>query len=109
MQGDRTIVAKRTQCVNFGVGGNHIAPSSRSADAAIKTWSHFRSPQLAAYEVQNGNHIETFQDTFAQLELIEPYAQRAFDLLVGQVGIVVRGPIIAELAAYNARKRARWD
>ena len=37
------------------------------------------------YEVQNGNHIETFQDIFPQLELIEPHAQRAFDLLVRRV------------------------
>ncbi len=37
------------------------------------------------YEVQNGNHIETYQDTFPQLELIQPHAQRAFDLLVRQV------------------------
>lgn len=37
------------------------------------------------YEVQNGNHIETYQDTFPQLELIEPHARRAFDLLVRQV------------------------
>ena len=40
------------------------------------------------YEIQNGNHIETYQDTppaFPQLELIEPHAQRAFDLLVRQV------------------------
>ena len=37
------------------------------------------------YEVQNGNHIETYQDTFPQLELIEPHAQRAFDLLVQHV------------------------
>ena len=42
-------------------------------------------PAYRLYEVQNGNHIETFQDTFAQLQLIEPHAQRAFDLLVGQV------------------------
>jgi hypothetical protein len=35
--------------------------------------------------VQNGNHIETYQDTFPQLELIEPHAQHAFDLLVLQV------------------------
>jgi hypothetical protein len=34
------------------------------------------------YEVQNGNHLETLQDTFAELELIQPHAQRAFDLLV---------------------------
>jgi hypothetical protein len=37
------------------------------------------------YEIQNGNHIETYQDTFNQLELIEPHAQRAFDLLVAHV------------------------
>jgi hypothetical protein len=37
------------------------------------------------YEVQNGNHIEAYQDQFPQLELIEPHAQRAFDLLVAHV------------------------
>jgi hypothetical protein len=37
------------------------------------------------YEVQNGNHIETYQDTFPQLELIQSHAQRAFDLLVDHV------------------------
>jgi hypothetical protein len=37
------------------------------------------------YEVQNGNHIETFQDVFTQLELIQPHAQRAFDLLAQRV------------------------
>ena len=42
-------------------------------------------PAYRLYEVQNGNHIETFQDIFPQLELIEPHAQRAFDLLVGHV------------------------
>jgi hypothetical protein len=35
--------------------------------------------------VQNGNHIETYKQTFPQLELIEPHAQRAFDLLVQHV------------------------
>ena len=44
-----------------------------------------RSPAYRLYEVQNGNHIETFKDTFPQLELIEPHAQKAFDLLVGYV------------------------
>jgi hypothetical protein len=38
--------------------------------------------QYRLYEVQNGNHIETYQDTFPQLELTMPHAQRAFDLLV---------------------------
>jgi len=60
------------------------------------------------YEVQNGNHIETFQDIYNQLELIEPHAQRAFDLLVGHVEsrrtlppdqCVPRGGSIAEPAA----------
>jgi hypothetical protein len=37
------------------------------------------------YEVQNGNHIETYKATFPELELIQPHAQRAFDLLVDHV------------------------
>jgi 3HB-oligomer hydrolase (3HBOH) len=38
------------------------------------------------YEVQNGNHIETYkQDFFSQLEFIQPHAQKAFDLVVQQV------------------------
>jgi hypothetical protein len=43
------------------------------------------SPEYRLYEVQNGNHIETFKDTFPQLELIQPHAQQAFDLLVDHV------------------------
>jgi len=46
---------------------------------------HQRRPDHRRYEVQNGNHIETYEDTFSQLELIEPHAQRAFDLLVDRV------------------------
>src|SRR6266481_1211998 len=42
-------------------------------------------PAYRLYEVQNGNHIETFKSTFPQLEFIEPHAQRAFDLLVDSV------------------------
>ena len=44
-----------------------------------------RQPAYRLYEVQNGNHIETYQDQFPRLELIEPHAQRAFDLLVQHV------------------------
>jgi len=47
-------------------------------------WDHRRVP-YRLYEVQNGNHIETYQDIFPQLELIMPHAQRAFDLLVQHV------------------------
>jgi 3HB-oligomer hydrolase (3HBOH)/Tannase and feruloyl esterase len=43
------------------------------------------APAYRLYEVQNGNHIETYKLTFPQLELIEPHAQQAFDLLVSAV------------------------
>ena len=43
------------------------------------------SPTYRLYEVQNGNHIETFKVTFRQLELIQPHALQAFDLLVGAI------------------------
>jgi hypothetical protein len=42
-------------------------------------------PAYRLYEVQNGNHIETYKDTFSQLELIQPHAQRALDLLADWV------------------------
>src|SRR5205823_12435993 len=42
-------------------------------------------PAYRLYEVQNGNHIETFKDVFPQLEFLQPHAQRAFDLLVEHV------------------------
>ena len=35
-----------------------------------------KRPAYRLYEVQNGNHIETYQDTFPQLELIKPHAQQ---------------------------------
>ena len=44
-----------------------------------------KRPQYRLYEVQNANHIESYQDTFPQLELLMPHAQKAFDLLVANV------------------------
>jgi hypothetical protein len=52
-----------------------------------------RPPAYRLYEVQNGNHIDSYTDNvaantppaFTQLERIEPHAQRAFDLLVDHV------------------------
>jgi 3HB-oligomer hydrolase 3HBOH len=69
---------------------HHARAYARKVAAASK---HKRSnderdddrPAYRLYEIQNGNHIETFQDAFPQLELIMPHAQRAFDLLVRQV------------------------
>jgi hypothetical protein len=44
-----------------------------------------KAPAYRLYEVQNGNHIDSLKVTFPQLELIEPHAQHAFDLLVAAV------------------------
>jgi len=62
---------------------HHARAYARAVDAAGR-W-HLPQPAYRLYEIQNGNHIETYQDTFTQLELIEPHAQAAFDLLVAHV------------------------
>ncbi len=43
------------------------------------------APAYRLYEVQNGNHIESYVDLFPQLELVLPHAHAAFDLLVAHV------------------------
>jgi 3HB-oligomer hydrolase 3HBOH len=64
-----------------------------------------RKSAYRLYEIQNGNHIETYKDTFPQLEFIQPHAQHAFDLVVEHVErnralppsqCVARGASIAE-------------
>ena len=62
-----------------------VAAVAESQDRGQGGGNDKHQPTYRLYEVQNGNHIETFQDVFGQLELIEPHAQRAFDLLVAQV------------------------
>ena len=42
-------------------------------------------PSYRLCEAQNSNEVEAYQDTFPQLELIEPHARQAFDLLVANV------------------------
>jgi hypothetical protein len=54
-------------------------------NASRKGNNEQREAQYRLYEIQNGNHIETFKDTFPQLEFIQPHAQKAFDLLVAHV------------------------
>src|SRR5437764_1551953 len=56
-----------------------------SADSDEGDHKHPHRPAYRLYEAQNGNHIETYKDTFPQLELIQPHAQNAFDLLVKNV------------------------
>jgi hypothetical protein len=53
--------------------------------AAARRSDGDKAPPYRLYEVQNGNHIEKYKTTFPQLELIQPHAQHAFDLLVGAV------------------------
>lgn len=60
------------------------AYAAKVADSRKGNDDHRRS-QYRLYEVQNGNHIETFKNTFPQLEFLQPHAQRAFDLLVEHV------------------------
>lgn len=72
----------------------HARAYERAVDAAFsqqdddgKDRQHQR-PAYRLYEVQNGNHIETYKDTtpaFPELELIQPHAQRAFELLTDYV------------------------
>jgi hypothetical protein len=70
---------------------HHARAYARKVAAAARQERHDdddRDDGRAAYrlyEVQNGNHIETYHDVFPQLELIQPHAQRAFDLLVEHV------------------------
>jgi hypothetical protein len=75
---------------------HHARAYARKVDAALDDEDHGnghgngfghdkKAPAYRLYEVQNGNHIETYQDAFPQLELIQPQAQRAFDLMVRYV------------------------
>lgn len=56
-----------------------------AVDASRKGNNDQRNAQYRLYEVQNGNHIEAYALVFPQLELIQPHAQKAFDLLVDSV------------------------
>ena len=66
---------------------HHARAYARKVDAALdaRKGPDKKDPAYRLYEVQNGNHLETNQDLFPQLELIMPHAQKAFDLLVRQV------------------------
>ena len=56
-------------------------------DASRKGNNEHRNAQYRLYEVQNGNHIESYAlpAAFPQLRVIQPHAQKAFDLLVDHV------------------------
>jgi hypothetical protein len=56
-----------------------------AVNASRKGNNDERNAQFRLYEVQNGNHIEGYVVPFPQLVIIQPHAQRAFDLLVDNV------------------------
>ncbi len=66
-----------------------IKHHSRAYEAAVnasrKGNNDKRNAQYRLYEVQNGNHLESFVLAFPQLVVIQPHAQKAFDLLVDHV------------------------
>jgi len=52
---------------------------ARPYKALVESQGHGANYRL--YEVQNGNHLESFKGTMPSLELIQPHAHRAFELL----------------------------
>jgi len=56
-----------------------------AVDASRKGNNEHRNAQYRLYAVQNGNHIESYITPFPELVLIQPHAQKAFDLLVSHV------------------------
>ncbi len=66
-----------------------IKRQARAYEAAVdvsrKGNNEQRNAQYRLYEVQNGNHIEGYVGPFPQLVVIQPHAQKAFDLLVNHV------------------------
>ena len=64
---------------------HHARAYENTVNASRKGNNQERSAQYRLYEVQNGNHIESYVAPFPQLVLVQPHAQKAFDLLVAHV------------------------
>jgi len=64
---------------------NQARAYESAVNASRKGNNDQRNAQYRLYEVQNGNHIESFVVPFPQLVVIQPHAQKAFDLLVDHV------------------------
>ena len=67
------------------IDDNARAYARRVAMAARDNADTSENPAYRLYEVQNGNHIDNLTVKFPQLELIQPHARHAFDLLVSAV------------------------
>ncbi len=71
---------------------HHARAYETVVNGSRKGNNEHRSAQFRLFEVQNGNHIESYVGLptgvptgFPQLELIQPHARMAFDLLVDHV------------------------
>jgi len=104
-------LVRRAACEHHGDHHDHHGDCDGDRDDRRGHGEHDddRGAPYRLYEVQNGNHIETFKTTFPQLELIQPHAQRAFDLLVDHVEHDARLPpsqCVARGGAITARPDA---
>lgn len=63
----------------------HARAYEAKVNASRKGSNDHRNAQYRLYEVQNGNHIESYVGAFPQLVELQPHALRAFDLLVAHV------------------------
>lgn len=87
----------------------HARAYQAKVAASRKGHHDHRKTQYRLYEIQNGNHVDSFKSFFPlQLEYLQPHAQRAFDLLVDHVEhraplppdqCVPRGGVIASAPA----------
>jgi hypothetical protein len=63
----------------------HARAYARKVRAEGRKANEQRKAPYRLYEVQNGTHIETYNDLFPQIELIERHAHAAFHALVAHV------------------------
>lgn len=63
----------------------HARAYEAAVEASRKGNDAHRHAQYRLWEIQNGNHVDSLQVFFPQLERILPHAQRALDLLVDHV------------------------
>ncbi|HEU4384955.1 MAG TPA: 3-hydroxybutyrate oligomer hydrolase family protein [Anaeromyxobacteraceae bacterium] len=64
---------------------HHARAYAAKVAASRKGNEEHRAAQHRLYEVQNGTHIEGYKSLLPGIELLQPHAQRAFDLLVDHV------------------------
>ncbi|HZY05724.1 MAG TPA: 3-hydroxybutyrate oligomer hydrolase family protein, partial [Anaeromyxobacteraceae bacterium] len=64
---------------------HHARAYAAKVAASRKGSEEHRAAQYRLYEVQNGTHIEAYKSLLPGIELLQPHAQRAFDMVVDHV------------------------